>query len=128
MIQRNAKVIHKNADKSNMNTKPDHRKQHLDLRIRNVIIQTDQNGGTFSWPKVPDDAHDPGQAFLWHEEPQSLVRAAGYTLEITLREARLVDGQTNFIPEQVTIKSPDFIKKENLKNKMKQEFGYSDES
>lgn len=74
-------------------------------RAAGVTSQVEAAGGCKGWDKISS----PDLDLLWKPEIQRILREDNYQLKI--------------FPENIIVMSPDFVKKEEIKNKMNKEFG-----
>lgn len=94
-----------------------------DSRIEDVIREVLLAGGSKSWPKSDVDAN----RFLWLSLDLDILIEAGFVIKTTpAKEVLNIFGHIENQKEMITLMSPEFVKKESVKSKMKQEFEKND--
>lgn len=99
-----------------------------DIRIKITTNKIKDAGGVKTWPKVKKNIDDPILSWLWEKSFQIELEALGFEITITPTKSVVSNlNQYKASPELITIKSPEYIKKDCIKTKMKQEFGNQNE-
>lgn len=87
--------------------------------IQGIVFHVNKNGGEMIFY---NDNYDP--CIVWEEYTQDILIKADYTLTLIKSQIVVNDGHMETIPEHYIVRSPDFVKKESIKIKMRKEFGY----
>lgn len=87
-----------------------YRDQDLHEKVSIIKLQVDENNGVKKWPKtLGGELQDVSRSFLRNEDIQEYLEAYGY---------RVTENGNELV-----MKNPSVVKKEEIKSKMKQEFG-----
>lgn len=107
-------MIHKRSS-----GKPDRMMEKLRIEENAAFYaqEIEAAGGSKTWTQ--------GTTLYWETEIQEKLKLAGFEITEQPRQedqAVMINDKIKIIPASITIKSQVFLKKESIKNKMKQEF------
>lgn len=96
--------------------------KHTPLSIKLMTMTIDGLGIT-SWKKIPTFTKDPTLGLLWDKDFQNELINRGYQIKITPPQVIVSNlNKQKTTPEVITLMSPEYIAKENIRSKMRKEF------